>query len=494
MRPRLLLPLVVFWAFFSAIPSGAIGPAPASPPPGEYVLIGWNDLGMHCSNKNFADLAVLPPYNTFWATLIHRSGTGLPEVVGTGFSVTYSFEDNTYSVGKTDFWSWEDRLFGVSLPDNIGLTGRGLTGPMTFSTDHFVADGVPLTPYTDSDLIHEQPFQLANLQAYDSAHNLIASTQIVAPVSNEMTCNACHHPQAGETVDRAILRLHDQENGTNLLGQRPVLCATCHASNALGLPGNPNLPSLSLAMHAQHAEHTDDCYGCHPGPVTQCLRDVMSQQFGMNCYSCHGHMIDVATSIANGRQPWLQEPRCGTCHGANYSEAPNTLYRNSHNGHGGLFCETCHNSPHAILPSREERDNRQAVALQGHAGTLRTCSICHAVAPDQPGPHGYFPTGLTEPIDPRLAQAKVQASPNPMVERTEIAYRVVQEGPVSLAIYDAGGRQVRVLTGNAQSAGDHTLVWDGTGNGGEALPSGVYLARLQNGARSATARVVKLGP
>ena len=25
-----------------------------------------------------------------------------------------------------------------------------------------------------------------------------------------MTCNACHHPQAGETVDRAILRLHDR--------------------------------------------------------------------------------------------------------------------------------------------------------------------------------------------------------------------------------------------------------------------------------------------
>ena len=137
MRPRLLLPLVVFWAFFSAIPSGAIGPAPASPPPGEYVLIGWNDLGMHCSNKNFADLAVLPPYNTFWATLIHRSGTGLPEVVGTGFSVTYSFEDNTYSVGKTDFWSWEDRLFGVYLPDNIGLTGRGLTGPMDLQHGSF---------------------------------------------------------------------------------------------------------------------------------------------------------------------------------------------------------------------------------------------------------------------------------------------------------------------------------------------------------------------
>ena len=30
-------------------------------PQANYVLLGWNDLGMHCYNRYFQDLAVLPP-------------------------------------------------------------------------------------------------------------------------------------------------------------------------------------------------------------------------------------------------------------------------------------------------------------------------------------------------------------------------------------------------------------------------------------------------
>jgi hypothetical protein len=486
-----LLVLLVLGAMYTE----PVSAAEASPPPqlGDYVLIGWNDLGMHCSNQRFADLAVLPPYNNVWATLIRRgSASSLPQVVGPGFSVSYSIEGNTYSVGKTDFWSWEDRLFGVQLPDNIGLHGKGLTGTLDWSTNHFAAEGIPLTPFTDADLIHEQPYQLGNLQAFDAQNNLLASTQIVVPVSNEMTCNACHVPQSGETVEHAILRRHDGEEGTHLVNQRPVLCANCHASNALGLPGNPNLPSLSLAMHSLHAEETDNCYLCHPGPTTQCLRDVMSQQYGLTCQSCHGHMRDVATSIENGRQPWRQEPRCETCHGASYAEMPNTLYRNSNNGHGGLFCETCHNSPHAILPSREERDNRQMVALQGHAGTLRQCTVCHGVYPSAPGPHGYYPTGVQEPGQTADLRARVRVMPNPARESTEINYRVADSSPIRLAVFDAAGREVRVLTDRSQTPGDHTLVWDGKGPDGQAAPSGVYFVRLRTGGESATARVVKV--
>ncbi len=55
----------------------------------------------------------------------------------------------------------------------------------------------------------------------------------------------------------------------------PVLCAGCHADPALGMAGNPDLPSLSAAMHGKHAKtRHNDCYACHPGPNTQCLRDV----------------------------------------------------------------------------------------------------------------------------------------------------------------------------------------------------------------------------
>lgn len=465
-------------------------------PPGDdqYILLGWNDLGMHCSNKRFADLAVLPPFNTAWSTLIRKgTSTSLPQVVGPGFSVQYEIQGNTYSVGKTDFWTYAPQLFGVNLPDNIGLTGKGLSGTMDWSTDHFAAVGIPITPYDDANLVTEQPFQLANLRAYDSNNVLVASTQIVTPVSNEMTCNACHHPNVGETVDHAILRLHDSEEGTNLQNSRPVLCANCHGSNALGMPGNPNLPSLSEAMHTRHAEETNDCYKCHPGPNTRCLRDVMSTQHGMTCISCHGNTLQVATSIEQGRRPWLDEPRCETCHGASHAESPATLYRNSHNGHGGLYCETCHSSTHAILPSREERDDRQNVALQGHSGTLRECVVCHGITPSGPGPHGYIPTTGVPETSAIAHAAHVETAPNPMRESTEIHYRVVDSQPIRLAIVDATGREVRILTANSQTPGEHTLVWDGKLTDGSPAASGVYFAMLNTAGQTASARLVKIG-
>ena len=72
-------------------------------------------------------------------------------------------------MGKTDFWSYDTQLFGVNLPDNVGLAGFGLTGDMAWSTDHFQATGVPVTPWTDTDLVHEQPFQLGWLDAKDGS-------------------------------------------------------------------------------------------------------------------------------------------------------------------------------------------------------------------------------------------------------------------------------------------------------------------------------------
>jgi len=33
----------------------------AQTPDTEYIVIAWNDLGMHCSNKDFSKMAILPP-------------------------------------------------------------------------------------------------------------------------------------------------------------------------------------------------------------------------------------------------------------------------------------------------------------------------------------------------------------------------------------------------------------------------------------------------
>jgi len=169
------------------------------------------------------------------------------------------------------------------------------------------------------------------------------------------------------------------------MAHQPVLCASCHASNALGTPVVRIINNLSNAMHGHHnptnvpdiTPDTNGCYNCHPGPTTKCLRDVMSQEEGMGCTDCHGDI----TKVAQNTNPWLNEPKCGTsgCHGAQYDTIL-PLYRES-KGHGGMYCEACHDNTHAIATSREANDAIKFIELQGQAGTLRKCTVCHATQP-----------------------------------------------------------------------------------------------------------------
>jgi hypothetical protein len=68
-------------------------------------------------------------------------------------------------------------------------------------------------------------------------------------------------------------------------------------------------------------------------------------------------------------------------------------------GHGGLFCESCHGPTHAEWPlaNSNANDNRAAVQLQGHTGTVIECGTCHGTAMNTTvtlnGPHGMHPVG-----------------------------------------------------------------------------------------------------
>jgi hypothetical protein len=87
------------------------------------------------------------------------------------------------------------------------------------------------------------------------------------------------------------------------------------------------------------------------------------------------------------------------------------LYRLS-TGHGGVMCEGCHNSTHAIWPNAMQKanDNVAAQQLQGHHGTLVECTTCHGnnnfdidqfkgnldANGQMKGPHGMHP--VNDPI------------------------------------------------------------------------------------------------
>jgi hypothetical protein len=462
---------------------------------GQWTVIGWNNLGMHCMDDDYSVFTILPPYNTVNSQLINAQGRLV--IAPTGLTLTYEAvadldgSINRTSAGKTNFWDYLQAGYGAVLPMNAGLGGTTMPGPantpqpLTWSGafNWFEGLGIPIAPVDDAGRPNSYP--MMRLVAKNAAGTVLAKTDVVLPVSGEMDCRECHGSGAGPDARPAggwvndpiakrdyrlnILRLHDEKHLTDgvyqaaltLNGFRPdglfntvtqentpILCAKCHASEALGTAGAPGVDSLTRSMHHKHATVTNPsnglvmdnivnrtaCYQCHPGSTTRCLRGAMGAavasdgSMAMQCQSCHGTMSQVG---ALNRTGWLDEPGCQTCHtgsatqnngqirytsafdttgnlrvpvSALFATNPDTpapgksLYRFS-KGHGGLQCSACHGSTHAEFPSAHRNDNVQSVQLQGHVGVLMECTACHATMPAATvanagkGPHGMHPIG-----------------------------------------------------------------------------------------------------
>ena len=83
------------------------------------------------------------------------------------------------------------------------------------------------------------------------------------------------------------------------------------------------------------------------------------------------------------------------------------------------------------------------------------------------------------------ATALVANAPNPFNSHTTIRFSLDAAGPVELAVYNLKGQQVAVLAQGLQSAGWHTVSWNGSG-----LATGVYLCRLQTANATLTRKLV----
>ena len=457
-----------------------------------YTLLAWNDLGMHCMDgKDFSVFSILPPYNNLDAQLIKKDGTSNKHVTS-GVTVTYESiaslngKYNTTSILdsnnnlKTNFWDYVGSLFNTTPANDTGLTGNMtpslIPKQLSYNATHnwWEATGLPLMPYNDDGSKNYYP--MVKVTAKDVSGTVLATTKVVLPISDEMDCKVCHgsasnyanaKPAAGWENDANtekdykfnILRLHDQkfptavsdhQNALKTAGYNnydnaglytsakngnPILCATCHASNALPGTGITGIKPLTEAMHSLHANAIDPtngktlasstnrsaCYRCHPGATTQCLRGAMGKQSNIQCQNCHGNMHAVG---ASGRKGWMDEPNCQACHqaGQRYTTAvtnsttgtlraavdtrfattPNSptsgvsLYRFS-TGHGKMQCSVCHGSTHAIYPSSHTEDNLQSIAVQGHEGTIAECTACHTTTPTTTngGPHGMHSVGAS---------------------------------------------------------------------------------------------------
>lgn len=96
---------------------------------------------------------------------------------------------------------------------------------------------------------------------------------------------------------------------------------------------------------------------------------------------------------------------------------------------------------------------------------------------------GWFRVKQVVPVDdtPAKATRLAQNVPNPFNPSTTIRFSLATRERATIAVYDAGGRLVRVLVDETRAAGDHDVQWDGRDAGGASVSSGVYFYRLAAG-------------
>ncbi|MCR4437899.1 MAG: FlgD immunoglobulin-like domain containing protein [bacterium] len=86
----------------------------------------------------------------------------------------------------------------------------------------------------------------------------------------------------------------------------------------------------------------------------------------------------------------------------------------------------------------------------------------------------------------------VQNYPNPFNPGTVIEYRLPQASRVTLQVYNLAGVKVASLRDGMESAGRHSVVWDGRDEMGRPVAAGVYMCRLVAGTYDKTIRMLLL--
>lgn len=121
----------------------------------------------------------------------------------------------------------------------------------------------------------------------------------------------------------------------------------------------------------------------------------------------------------------------------------------------------------------------------------------HVTATDAAGNEGAAALlDLVTAVDPGTPSARSfrlgAAMPNPFNPSTRISYSVPVSGRVSLTVFDAAGRTVRILIDEAVDPGDHFAEWNGTDRSGAPVGSGVYFYRLDAVGSASTRKMVLL--
>ncbi len=139
----------------------------------------------------------------------------------------------------------------------------------------------------------------------------------------------------------------------------------------------------------------------------------------------------------------------------------NKIYQSDDNGKSWFLVFTAPTTG-AYYAISKSRDDSLVVAVRSDGG-ISTYRIQGSV-------------GITQNDNAPLTFNLAQNYPNPFNPTTTISYNLTEQSRVKLSVYNILGQEVAVLVNGIKTAGSHQAVFNA-----EALPSGAYLYKLQQG-------------
>jgi hypothetical protein len=134
----------------------------------------------------------------------------------------------------------------------------------------------------------------------------------------------------------------------------------------------------------------------------------------------------------------------------------------------------------------DEDDDAQAIAVD-NSGNVYVTGYSFGIGTDKDYATIKYIEIPTEVEDETPKEAKPlefalsQNHPNPFNANTEIHYRIPQEGPVTVKVFNTLGQEVRTLVDAEQKAGRYAISWDGRNQKAQEVASGIYFCRLISG-------------
>jgi DNA-binding transcriptional regulator YhcF (GntR family) len=154
-------------------------------------------------------------------------------------------------------------------------------------------------------------------------------------------------------------------------------------------------------------------------------------------------------------------------------------------GPGGFWRDLTDEQRQAVREMIREMRSQGATREEIHAAVAE---MLEGYGIEQP----KDPEGSASAIAPSEPDIQTQNYPNPFNLQTEISYTLPEDSHVKLTILNVQGQKVKVLVDEHQGAGTRNVIWDGCGEKGETVASGVYFYRIEAGPHDVTRRMVLL--